>query len=199
MTVLVDPRDQAEKGRASLGTPGGRFAYRLSRFTSPFVVGPGVFCYIALSRASTVSMALQWLTVIGLGLLVPFGFVWWGATKEKWIDLHVSRRSARLLSLWGMLAGLLLLSTSRPLVATLVAVIASFALATLITNVTKYKISLHIDSAADAVMVSCLLVSSVFLVLFPLVMLIAWARWKLEAHNPLQALYPTRCATRYDP
>jgi len=50
-----------------------------------------------------------------------------------------------------MLAGLLRLSASRPLVVTLVAVIVWFALATLITNVAKYKISLHIDSAAGAV------------------------------------------------
>ena len=110
-------------------------------------------------------------------------------------DLHVSCRSQRLvplpvglISLGGMLAGLLLLSASRPLVATLVAVIVSFALATLITHVAKYKISLYIDSAAGAVTVCCLLASPVFLALTPLVVLIAWARWKLEAHSPLQAI-----------
>ena len=96
----------------------------------------------------------------------------------------LARLLVGLMALGGMLAGLLLLSASRPLVATLVAVIASFALATLITQVAKYKISLHIDSAAGAVTVCCLLASPVFLVLSPLVVLIAWARWKLEAHPP---------------
>ncbi len=73
-------------------------------------------------------------------------------------------------------------------VATLVAVIISYAAATLITHVAKYKISLHIDSAAGAVTVCCLLTSPIFLALSPLVMLIAWARCKLEAHSPLQAI-----------
>jgi hypothetical protein len=195
MVLLVDRREQAEKGLASLITPGDRFAYWLSQISSPFVVGLGVFGYVALSTASTVTEGLQWLTVIGVGLLVPFGLIWWGVKTGKLTDLHVSRRSERLvpllvglMALGGILAELLLLSASRPLVATLVAVIVSFTLATLITQVAKYKISLHIDSAAGAVTVCCLLVSPVFLALSPLLVLIAWARWKLEAHTPLQAV-----------
>jgi len=151
--------------------------------------------YVSLSTASTVTEGLQWLTVIGVGLLLPFGFIWWGVKSGKLTDIHVSRRSERLvpllvglIALGGMLAGLLRLSASRPLVATLVAVIISYAAATLITHVAKYKISLHIDSAAGAVTVCCLLTSPIFLALSPLVMLIAWARCKLEAHSPLQAI-----------
>ncbi len=195
MVSLVGPREKAEKGLSSLRTPGDRIAYWLSQITSPFVVGLGVFGYVALSTASTVTEGLQWLTVIGVGLLVPFGCIWWGIKKGKLTDIHVSRRSERLvpllvglMSLGGMLAGLLLLSASRPLVATLVAVIVSYAAATLITQVAKYKISLHIDSAAGAVTVCYLLASPIFLALSPLVVLIAWARWKLEAHSPLQAI-----------
>ncbi len=195
MAPLVDPREKAEKGLSSLSTPGDRFAYWLSQITSPFVVGLGVLGYVSLSTASTVTGGLQWLTVIGVGLLVPFGCIWWGVKSGKLTDIHVSRRSERLvpllvglMALGGVLAGLLLLSASRPLVATLVAVIASFVLATLITQVAKFKISLHIDSAAGAVTVCWRLSSPVFLVLSPLVVLIAWARWKLEAHTPLQAV-----------
>ena len=195
MAPLVDLREKAEKGLSSLSTPGDHFAYWLSQITSPFVVGLGVFGYVSLSTASTVTEGLQWLTVIGVGLLAPFGYIWWSVKTGKLTDLHVSRRSQRLvpllvglMALGGMLAGLLLLSASRPLVATLVAVVVSFASATLITNVAKYKISLHIDSAAGAVTVCCLLASPVFLALTPLVVLIAWARWKLEAHSPLQAI-----------
>lgn len=193
--LLVDQREQAEKGLASLRTPADRFAYWLSQISSPFVVGFGVFGYVALSTASTVTEGVEWFTVIVVGLLVPFGYIWWGVKSKKWTDLHVSRRSERLVpllvglvALGGMLSGLLLLSASRPLVATLVAVIVSFALATLITQVAKYKISLHIYSAAGAVTVCCLLAGPVFLALSPPVVLIAWARWKLEAHTPLQAI-----------
>jgi hypothetical protein len=195
MTLLIDRREKAEKGLASLSTPVDRFAYWLSQFSSPFVVGLAVFGYVALSTAPTVTEGLLWLAVIGVGLLVPFGYIWWGVKAGKVTDLHVSRRSERLIpllvglvALGGMLFVLLLLSASRPLVATLVAVIVSYAVVTLITQVAKYKISLHIDSAAGAVMVFCLLVSPMFLILSPLVVLIAWARWKLEAHTPLQSM-----------
>lgn len=195
MAQLVEVNEKAEKGLSSLSTSGDRFAYWLSQITSPFVAGLGVLGYVSLSTASTLTEGLQWLAVIGVGLAVPFGVVWWGVKKGKWTDIHISRRSQRLVpllvglvALGGMLAGLLLLSASRPLVATLVAVITSFSLATLITQVAKYKISLHVDSAAGAVAVFCLLASPYFLALTPLVVLIAWARWKLGAHSPLQAI-----------
>ena len=193
--VKVAPEEKAEKGLAALRTPADHIAYWLSQITSPFVVGLAVLGYVSLSTASTVTLGLQWLTVIVVGLLVPFGLIWWGVKTGKVTDVHVSRRAQRrlplllgLLALGSMLAGLLLLSASRPLVATLVAVIVEFAIATAITQGAKYKISLHIDSAVGAVTVCCLLVSPVFLALAPLVGLIAWARWKLEAHTPLQTL-----------
>ncbi|HEX8036711.1 MAG TPA: hypothetical protein VF510_22830 [Ktedonobacterales bacterium] len=195
MAQLVETEEQAEKALSSLRTPADHFAYWLSQITSPFVVGLGVFGYVALATAPTPADGLRWVAVICVGLLVPFGFIWWGIKRGKWTDIHVSRRSQRLvpllvslMALGGMLAGLLLLSASRPLVATLVAVLISFGLATLITQVAKYKISLHIDSAAGAVVVCCLLAGPLFLALAPLVVLIAWARWKLEAHSPLQAV-----------
>jgi membrane-associated phospholipid phosphatase len=195
MTLLVDPHEQVEKGRAALRTSADRFAHWLSQITSPFVVGLAVLGSISLSTAATVIEGLQWFAIIGVGLLVPFGVIWWGVKKGALTDVQVSRRSQRLIplfvvliSLCGMLAGLLVLSASRPLVATLVAVIVEFAFATLITQVAKYKISLHVDSAAGAVLVSCLLVGPVFLALVPLVVLIAWARWKLEAHTLLQSI-----------
>jgi hypothetical protein len=46
---LVDRHEKAEKGLASLDTAGDRFAYWLSQISSPFVVGPSVFGYVALS------------------------------------------------------------------------------------------------------------------------------------------------------
>ena len=86
----------------------------------------------SLSTASRVPDGLRWLTVISVGLIVPFGCIWWEVKKGKFIDIHVSRRSQRLvpllvglMALGGMLTGLLVLSASRPLVAALVAVFVS--------------------------------------------------------------------------
>ena len=135
---LIETQEKAEKGLSSLNTPGDRFAYWLSQIASPFVVGLGVLGYVALSTAPTVIDGLRWLTVITRGLAVPFAFIWWGVKKGTLSDLHVSRRSQRLaplvvglMALCGMLAGLLWLEASRPLVATLVAILISFASATL--------------------------------------------------------------------
>ena len=196
MAPMVETEEHAEKGLAALRTPAEYVAYWLSQLTSPFIVGLVVFGSVSLSTAATMVEGLQWLAVIGVGLLVPFGVIWRSVKQGQLTDLHVSRRSQRLLpllvgllALAGMLAGLLLLSASRPLVATLVAVILEFAVAALIMRVAKYKISLHVDAAAGAVTVCCLLVSPVFLALTPLVGLIAWARWRLEAHTPLQTIY----------
>ncbi len=94
MAPLVDPREKAEKGLSSLSAPGDRFAYWLSQITSPLVVGFGVLGY-ALSTASRVPDGLRWLTVISVGLIVPFGCIWWEVKKGKFIDIHVSRRSQR--------------------------------------------------------------------------------------------------------
>src|SRR5215469_4168255 len=82
MAPLVDPREKAEKGLSSLRTPGDRFAYWLSQITSPFVVGLGVFGYVSLSTAPAVTESLRWLKVIAVGLLVPYGLIWWGVKKR---------------------------------------------------------------------------------------------------------------------
>jgi hypothetical protein len=195
MVSLVEREERAEKGLPSLHTAADRFAYWLCQFTSPFVVGIVLLGSISVFTASTLVDGALWLVVIGVGLAVPYGFIWWRVKEGKLTDIQVSRRSQRLvplavalLALAGVLAGLLWLRASRPLVATLVAVLISFGLATLITQVAKFKISLHVDSAAGAVMVACLLFSPIYVFLSPLVVLVAWARWKLEAHSPFQAL-----------
>jgi hypothetical protein len=107
MAPLVDPREKAEKGLSSLRTPGDRFAYWLNQITSPFVVGLGVLGYVSLSSASRFPDGLRWLTVIGVGRRVPFRYIWWGVKKGKLTDIHVSRRSQRLVPL---LVGLISLS-----------------------------------------------------------------------------------------
>ncbi|HEU5374983.1 MAG TPA: hypothetical protein VFV38_06070 [Ktedonobacteraceae bacterium] len=193
--MLLNTEERAEKGRTEASTPGERFAYWLSQITSPFVIGLATLGYASLSTAPAVTDSLVWWAVIGMGMSVPFSFVWLGVKKGHFTDIHVSRRSQRLLPLLvglgcicGMLAGLILLHASRALVVTLVAVLISFSVATGITQLAKYKISFHVASAAGAVTVCCLLANPVLVVLSPLVVLIAWARWKLEAHTPLQAL-----------
>jgi hypothetical protein len=99
MASLVETEERVEKGRAALRTPADHVAYWLSQLTSPFLVGLGVLGTISLATAATMTQGLQWLAVIGVGLLVPFGVIWWRVNKGQLTDLHVSRRSQRLFPL----------------------------------------------------------------------------------------------------
>ncbi len=168
----------------------------MSQITSPFVIGLATLGYVSLSTAPAVTDSLIWCAVIVVGMSIPFLFVWLGVKKGYLTDMHVSRRSQRLYPLLiglicvcCMLAILIVLHASHAVLATLVAVLVSFSVATGITHLAQYKISFHMASAAGAVTVCSLLANPVFCLFFPLVVLIAWARWKLKAHTPLQAFF----------
>jgi membrane-associated phospholipid phosphatase len=77
------------------------------------------------------------------------------------------------------------LGASRVLIATVTAVIVACCIAILITR--RWKISLHLVGMAGAVTVFVLLFGPLFLLLGPLVALVAWARWQVGAHTLLRA------------
>lgn len=89
---------------------------------------------------------------------------------------------------------LLLLHSSLAMIATITAVILALAVATLVTQLAKWKISFHLVGIAGAVTGLSLLFGPGFLLLSPLVLLVAWARWQVHAHTPLQALAGTALA-----
>jgi membrane-associated phospholipid phosphatase len=84
---------------------------------------------------------------------------------------------------------LLALHAARPLIATMTAVIVVLLLATLITRF--WKISLHLVGVTGAVTAYTLLFGPLFLVLSPLVVCVGWARWRVGAHTPWQAVAGT--------
>ena len=85
---------------------------------------------------------------------------------------------------------LILMSTwkhaSYPLLAMVTAVLATDIIGTVITR--YWKISFHLVGMAGAVTVLWTLFGSVATLLTPTVLLVAWARWRVGAHTPLQAL-----------
>ncbi len=179
-----------------------KLAHLVSTITNPLFVALPLFLLVALRTAPDVWHALLWWAIIAVGItFAPFLFVRRGVRQGKYSDAHVSVRSQRfiplLFGLGCMIAVfvlLLLLHASVALLATVTAALIALLVALVITQFAKYKISLHMVGAAGAVTTCCVLIAPAFLLLSPLVALIGWARWKVHAHTPLQALTGTALA-----
>ena len=177
--------------------PWRRLAGLISEGSNPLFVALPTFLVVALASAPDVHHALLWWGVAVVGIsLAPFLFVLRGVLLGHFSDLHVSERSQRLSPLLfglGCISGsfvlLLILHASRLLLATVTSVIIVLVIATVITR--AWKISLHLVGAAGAVTVFVLMFGPLFLLLSPLVGMVAWARWRVGAHTLLQAVAGT--------
>ncbi len=191
MKPIVRKEEQAALPRIVVGK---RLAQILSELFNPLVVALPTFLGIALVTAPDLLHALLWWVVTVLGVsIAPTLFVLRGVRSGRYTDHHVSVREQRLVPLlFGaacvVIAFILLLAlhASRPLIATMTAVIVVVLLATLITRF--WKISLHLVGIAGAVTAYTLLFGPLFLFLSPLALLAGWARWRVGAHTPWQAV-----------
>jgi hypothetical protein len=176
--------------------PWGRLARDISEISNPLFVALPTFLVIALASAPNVLQALLWWIVAVAGISVtPYLFVRRGVRKGRYSDHHVSKREQRFVPLvLGTTATaiafvlLIALHASRVLIATMIAVIVVLIIATAITHYWKWKISLHLVGVAGAVTVVVLTFGPLWLLLSPLVAMVAWARWKVGAHTLLQAV-----------
>lgn len=136
---------------------------------------------------------MLWWIVAVLGISVaPFLFIRHGVRRGHYSDHLISRREQRLIPLLFVIgcmtisfALLYFLGASHLLVATMTAVIVACSISLLITR--YWKISLHLVGIAGAVTVCVLMFGVLFLLLAPLVAIVAWARWQGGAHTLLQA------------
>jgi membrane-associated phospholipid phosphatase len=172
----------------------GRLAHGISEVTNPlFVACPTLFAVAVAHAPDLLHAILWWFIAVGGIAVAPFLFVLHGVKRGHYSDHHVSRREQRLIPLLFGLGSigiafllLLFLHTSPLLMATVTAVIVVLLIATVITRF--WKISLHLVGMAGAVTVCVVVFGPRFLLLAPLVVLVAWARWKVGAHTPLQAV-----------
>jgi membrane-associated phospholipid phosphatase len=87
------------------------------------------------------------------------------------------------------LAFLILLHTSITLLTTATAIIVLLAICIAVTL--KWKVSLHTAWAASVIMILTFVFGPFYLLLAPLVVLVAWARWQVHAHTLWQLLAGT--------
>jgi membrane-associated phospholipid phosphatase len=172
-------------------------AHGISEVTNPLFLACPTFLVVAFASAPDILHALLWWLIAVVGIsVVPFLFVLRGVRQGRYSDHHVSIREQRLIPLvFGLVSIgiafllLFLLHASLVLMATMTAVIVVLIIATIITRF--WKISLHVVGIAGAVTVCVLLFGPRLLLLAPLVALVAWARWQVGAHTPLQAVAGT--------
>jgi hypothetical protein len=166
----------------------------ISEAANPLFVAAPTFLLISLKTAPTLSQGVLWwmITVVGISA-APFLFILQGVRRGKYTDRHVSLREQRLVPLLfgiscviAVFILLLLLHASRAMIATITAVIIALILATVVTR--YWKISFHLVGIAGAVTAITLLFGPFCLLLTPLVVIVAWARWQVHAHTLLQAL-----------
>lgn len=176
---------------------GERLAQIVSNVTNPLFVALPTFLLIALSTSPDTPHALLWWAIIAAGVsIAPLLFVRRGVRRGKYSDHHVSIREQRFVPLLFGLGCMLivflllfLLAASRALITAVIAVIVTCILALIITRYSK--ISLHLVGMAGAVTVCVLLYGPLCLLLTPLVLLVGWARWRVQAHTIGQAIAGT--------
>ncbi len=174
----------------------GHSARVVSNIANPLFVALPFFLLISLYTSPDVLHALLWWGIAVGGIsIAPLLFIRQGVRKGKLSDHHVSIREQRFFPLlFGLgcmvISFVLLFSLGAPrvLIATVVAVVAAIFISLLITQVGKWKISLHLVGIAGAVTVCVLLWGPFALFLSPLVILVGWARWQVRAHTLLQAI-----------
>ena len=167
----------------------------VSRYTNPLYIAPPLLLVVAAADASgPIHALLSWIVAIVGVSVAPYMFVRWGVRRGRYSDFHVSRREQRLvpLTLGVVCIGcsmLLLVWMNAPaaLIGTLAAIVISFAAALAITQLARWKISLHLIGVTGAVTTLVALFGPPLLALAPLVALVGWSRWKVNAHTPLQA------------
>ena len=170
-------------------------AGRVSRMTNPLIVALPLFFAVSLSAAPDLFHALGWWGILAAGISVgPLLFIRRGVRRGSFSDAHVSIRAQRLIPLsFGLLCMLLVLlivwltGAPRPLVAAVVATLGATGIATAITHLARYKMSLHLVGVSGSLTLCVLRFGAPALLLFPLLPVVFWARWKVRAHTPDQA------------
>jgi hypothetical protein len=172
-----------------------KVAHCISVLANPLFVALPLFLLVAWRTAPDIWHALLWWAVTTMGVtVVPYVFIRRGVRKGTYTDEHISVREQRLVplsvglgSMVLVFLALLLLGATRSYMASLLAACVSLALALAITQLARYKVSLHMAGMTGSVAVCILLVSPWFVLLSPLILLTGWARWQVHAHTVLQA------------
>lgn len=143
------------------------------------------------------------LAGIGWGLLgclfaavIPLAFIKYGIRRGRWADRHVGQRQQRIVVMTFIIAsvatGLLLMwafSAPQPMIALIVAMLAT--LAALLAVTPAWKISVHAAVSSGSVAMLAVTYGPWVLLAYLLVAVVGWSRVELRDHTLAQVLAGT--------
>lgn len=175
----------------------GKIGLVISGLSSPFLIIP-LFSLITISHHSPniKSFLLFGSIFVGFTVMLPLAYILTAVKTGKISDIHVAIKEQRampfLLAIVGSILTLFafyLLHAPTPLLAMTYALFVNGIIFALLT--TYWKISIHSASFASSITIAGLLVSSNYFWLYPLIILIFWARLARKRHNIWQLLAAT--------
>jgi len=170
-----------------------RAAKLVSLLLNPLVLCPPCFFAVACEAAPRWPQRLRWWALsCSLITLAPLVHIRWGLRTGRFSNADISIRQERLVPYVAQIGtlcltyGLLRWSRAPRLVVVVISVTGALVVVTLAT--TLWKVSAHVMGVAGTTTVLVLLHGRRALPLVGLVPLVAWSRYVLRQHTPLQAL-----------
>ncbi|MDR6317748.1 phosphatase PAP2 family protein [Actinoplanes couchii] len=187
--------------RPSAESPaGGRLADRVARVVteilSPAVLVAVVLFAVAWASAETPMSALvTGVIAAAAASFLPIAYILRGVRRGAWTDRHVGERSQRtlpmLVCLGSTASGTLALAAAgapRDLLALIACMAAALVVATPITLLARWKISIHSLVAAGTAVTFTVVFGWVLLFTWPLAAAVGWSRVRLGDHTTAQVL-----------
>ncbi|MEV0437675.1 phosphatase PAP2 family protein [Streptomyces spectabilis] len=185
MTILHTPAE-APPGRHAT-------ARRITDWLDPKNVIIAVSVLTGLAQSDPLT-GLAWAAeAIVFAAVIPVAYITYGIKKGQWADRHIGQRQRRLLlipvimaSVGAGIGGMLWLDAPRPMLALVLAMLAT--LAVLLPITAFWKISVHTSVAAGALAILATAYGPLVWLTAPVVAVIAWSRVELRAHTLAQTI-----------
>lgn len=127
--------------------------------------------------------------------IIPYAILIAGARVGWWTDHHVGERKQRLVPLLiiivcviGGITTLAVLDAPQPMLALVVAMLATLFITLGVTVIARWKISVHTAVAGGVTILLMLTYGPYMAVTVPVVALVAWSRVHLRDHTAAQTL-----------
>ena len=161
----------------------------ISGITSPYLVIP-IFSIITIFHyAKSIQNFMLWSVIlIVLTVLLPLGYVFLSVKRNKMTDLHVFMKEQRtvpfVIAIVGSILTLfiyLFMKVPSALIAMTAALIINGAIFSVLSR--YWKLSMHAATFLSSLTIVSILVSSIYWVLSPIIVLIIWARMQRKRHT----------------
>ncbi|MEU4422110.1 phosphatase PAP2 family protein [Actinoplanes sp. NPDC024001] len=176
--------------------PADRIARLLTEILSPAVLVAGVLIAVAWHATASALTALIWGVIAAAAAsFLPIAYILHGVRRGAWTDRHVGVRAQRTLPLLVCLgstaSGTLALFAAgapRDLLALIACMAAALVVATPITLIARWKISIHSLVAAGTAVTLTVVFGPWLALTWPPAAAVGWSRVRLGDHTTAQVI-----------